>query len=240
MGRRSIPAPAGEPPRRRCWTPSKAVYPRACGGTFWRRSTKHIVDGSIPAPAGEPDRGWLLCRHPAVYPRACGGTGLMEARRIGLCGLSPRLRGNLVDKASGIGIAGSIPAPAGEPFFGVGRGTHLPVYPRACGGTLRASARWPAGGGLSPRLRGNPAQPLPRYRPFGSIPAPAGEPQVGLLSLHIREVYPRACGGTTAVTIDGAISGGLSPRLRGNRGMKVVRFGKKRSIPAPAGEPRSS
>ena len=91
---RSIPARAGEPPRRPRPPRRRSVYPRACGGTqpFFdtalatlglspRVRGNHVLDrpenanaGSIPARAGEP-RGpsWSPCRR-EVYPRACGGT----------------------------------------------------------------------------------------------------------------------------------------------------------------------
>ena len=54
------------------------------------------------------------------------------------------------------GSDGSIPACAGEP-------TTIPlgdlpnkVYPRVCGGTIRFDSNGRVGGGLSPRVRGNP------------------------------------------------------------------------------------
>ena len=52
-------------------------------------------------------------------------------------------------------------------------------------------------------------------------------------------VYPRACGGTIAYEWRNARMQGLSPRLRGNH-LPVAGEGHRvRSIPAPAGEPRS-
>ena len=101
IGRRSIPAPAGEPPLRVLRIAPVTVYPRACGGTGAERHRPHRVrglsprlrgnlvplpqngssTGSIPAPAGEPRR--LRRAHPqhAVYPRACGGTPFTDCVR---------------------------------------------------------------------------------------------------------------------------------------------------------------
>ena len=91
---RSIPAPAGEP----WWTTwariRPPVYPRACGGTYDRRTGEWTgqglsprlrgnlgraamaaeVQGSIPAPAGEPRLTAARWWQKRVYPRACGGT----------------------------------------------------------------------------------------------------------------------------------------------------------------------
>ncbi len=78
----------------------------------------------------------------------------------------------------------------------------MSVYPRACGGTEASGrARDERGSGRS-------------------IPAPAGEPAVGLPeSCPIATVYPRACGGTgcTSHPPQPEWYEGLSPRLRGNR-----------------------
>ena len=112
----SIPAPAGEP---RCGLPNSReirVYPRACGGTaiagynkgydvglsprlrgnHGKRLREIVCQGSIPAPAGEPIVSAIMCRIHRVYPRACGGTVREGLRRLGVAGLSPRLRGNLL------------------------------------------------------------------------------------------------------------------------------------------------
>ena len=112
-------------------------------------------DGSIPAPAGEPRPRGRPRAECWVYPRACGGTFLSLAEKLMGLGLSPRLRGNQLLGHRADRLAGSIPAPAGEP---PAQREHLPldgVYPRACGGTVNAIGAGPASTGLSPRLRGN-------------------------------------------------------------------------------------
>ena len=93
-----------------------------------------------------------------------------------LKGLSPRVRGNLLEVNGVTDCLGSIPACAGEPLS-VSRGPGLlAVYPRVCGGTEFVRGQTNAEYGLSPRVRGNPA-PLCEYAHNSrSIPACAGEP----------------------------------------------------------------
>ena len=70
------------------------------------------------------------------------------------------------------------------------------VYPRACGGTRSRSDVAASSSGLSPRVRGNQHHDTDgRFLP-GSIPARAGEPPTSPCGPCVREVYPRACGGT--------------------------------------------
>ena len=72
-----------------------------------------------------------------------------------------------------------------------------------------------------------------------SIPAPAGEPLERQPLPFQSRVYPRACGGTSGrIKVISRVYG-LSPRLRGNRGVPDQHGVVVRSIPAPAGEPMS-
>ena len=91
--------------------------------------------------------------------------------------------------------------------------------------------------GLSPRVRGNPYRRASRRLPSRSIPACAGEPYISTPYIAILQVYPRVCGGTRVCARTGYPTRGLSPRVRGNRG--VVRNATlwDGSIPACAGEP---
>jgi len=90
--------------------------------------------GSIPARAGEPVPPCfanITCR---VYPRACGGASWQEAVERADMGLSPRVRGSLLNLAFGRVRYGSIPARAGEPWIEAHGQACARVYPRACGG----------------------------------------------------------------------------------------------------------
>ena len=93
--------------------------------------------------------------------------------------------------------------------------------------------------GLSPRLRGNQGAIIEEWVSGGSIPAPAGEPDVLTARADGDGVYPRACGGTQVWFDSVSAWAGLSPRLRGNRGRMTEVNTRLGSIPAPAGEPPS-
>ena len=94
--------------------------------------------------------------------------------------------------------------------------------------------------GLSPRVRGNPEQPAYVRVKRRSIPACAGEPRRPRLRLCRFAVYPRVCGGTGRPLPQDVPHPGLSPRVRGNRPRSLPCPAAPRSIPACAGEPRST
>ena len=193
--------------------------------------------GSIPAHAGEPSLEARSGCYTTVYPRACGGTTAEAVRGLSVRGLSPRMRGNLRRGVVASAWVGSIPAHAGEPEVDRFQGVDGRVYPRACGGTPGHVSRQFRCVGLSPRMRGNQHQARPTSSPTGSIPAHAGEPSFRPSSTTTPRVYPRACGGTVSQNEAKNRRQGLSPRMRGNHGVRSrveLRVG---SIPAHAGEP---
>ena len=170
-----------------------------------------------------------------VYPRACGGTCWTKRRSRPWAGLSPRLRGNHLAGDNPPGRGRSIPAPAGEPATSRKSGGVWTVYPRACGGTTDLVITRTVIKGLSPRLRGNRGLEVNELMVEGSIPAPAGEPHVGVLHCRRGGVYPRACGGTPIMGCVVLLDEGLSPRLRGNRGSRERRHCRVGSIPRACG-----
>ena len=91
--------------------------------------------------------------------------------------------------------------------------------------------------GLSPRVRGNRVQGAGIAALVRSIPACAGEPDVGSGKHIANPVYPRVCGGTSGAASRGTASGGLSPRVRGNLLHECHFVSSSGSIPACAGEP---
>ena len=257
---RSIPACAGEPPATRAAARMMWVYPRVCGGTLIVRPVPRGQQGlsprvrgnlarhrqglaerrSIPACAGEPTAPPTSCRPGPVYPRVCGGTRWGQPAQHPSDGLSPRVRGNRLDRSVSGDLRGSIPACAGEPDWRLDEVRPPGVYPRVCGGTGSWLGFLGTVWGLSPRVRGN----RPRIRQAGimkrSIPACAGEPGGGRLSLAAAGVYPRVCGGTEYRDVLQAIAVGLSPRVRGNHMAKGQKDTTTRSIPACAGEPTNA
>ncbi len=233
---RSIPAWAGEPPRRLRLRRFPSVYPRVGGGTvplclapprrrgLSPRGRGNLIpfylrvcrDRSIPAWAGEPPALVARLGPSEVYPRVGGGTCTLVNWLRKERGLSPRGRGNRQNQPSGVGSLRSIPAWAGEPASGSSGRNAGRVYPRVGGGTGPGLSSRGPGGGLSPRGRGNrPTCPL-AAEGARSIPAWAGEPSRLTESQKAAPVYPRVGGGTTST--NSAISAwrGLSPRGRGN------------------------
>ena len=193
---RSIPACAGEPLSSAPPAVSNQVYPRVCGGTaqalggagrrmglsprvrgnhaHWQGQID--VGRSIPACAGEPIHVRYYGDFAGVYPRVCGGTTETRGGILANSGLSPRVRGNLRSPILGERCVGSIPACAGEPRATRPGQRRPQVYPRVCGGTVSVMAYGRTHGGLSPRVRGNPAARACTGGRVRSIPACAGEP----------------------------------------------------------------
>ena len=147
------------------------------------------------------------------------------------------MRGNPARAAAPPRSHRSIPARAGEPRRPPSRTARPPVYPRACGGTDRAQGSPWQRNGLSPRVRGNRQAYRHRNTRIRSIPVRAGEPLRCRSRPVRRGVYPRACGGTLPVRVEGRGVVGLSPRVRGNRLNMRVGWPMPGSIPARAGEP---
>ena len=149
---------------------------------------------------------------------------------------------SIASNASGDGRGavsdGSIPAWAGEPHRRHYESANTAVYPRVGGGTYLATFLNALPEGLSPRGRGNRRNLNPGKDHLGSIPAWAGEPLSLPPPARDGGVYPRVGGGTLP-QVDALTRGlGLSPRGRGNRQPLHHRPGRRRSIPAWAGEPR--
>ena len=254
---RSIPACAGEPDREREPPPRSSVYPRVCGGAASGKTKGIPLSGlsprvrgsryrsdrplaafrSIPACAGEPAGPDGFQRWNPVYPRVCGGADSKdEAQRLA-DGLSPRVRGSRAVPPERYTMTRSIPACAGEPTPADLRCPAPGVYPRVCGGARSGRLLYLIYQGLSPRVRGSPAQ----FVVFGflvwSIPACAGEPRsVSSPGLSFR-VYPRVCGGAWKSGARLRCRRGLSPRVRGSLWIDTRRPISAGSIPACAGEP---
>ena len=132
-------------------------------------------------------------------------------------GLSPRVRGSLINCSAVQPPKGSIPACAGEPSDARKVGKSLQVYPRVCGGAVEKNIIVPPELGLSPRVRGSRLARIRAAINGGSIPACAGEPSAIRTSWRTIPVYPRVCGGASL------------PCVKDTRCL--------RSIPACAGEP---
>ena len=175
-----------------------------------------------------------------VYPRECGGTSTRVLCSAMRWGLSPRVRGNRRPCRRAPLAAGSIPASAGEPGARRDGRRRARVYPRECGGTSASMVGMAPPPGLSPRVRGNQSMAARAMSLHRSIPASAGEPPSLLRTLAASGVYPRECGGTRQLGRAPGLGPGLSPRVRGNRGRHLCAGRRAGSIPASAGEPRTT
>ena len=133
--------------------------------------------------------------------------------------------------------AGSIPAHAGEPGRLRLNVLTLEVYPRPRGGTETPERARTSPPGLSPPTRGNRIDVDVHGQADGSIPAHAGEPHQRRQNRDRIGVYPRPRGGTSRSARATSMDAGLSPPTRGNLVRIAQKRGKRRSIPAHAGEP---
>ena len=152
---RSIPAHAGEPPRRPRAPGRPPVYPRARGGAQVTVSTSARSSGLSPRTRGSPTCSSWTGIPSRVYPRARGGARSFESLCRQRGGLSPRTRGSLRQHAGGGFGRRSIPAHAGEPRRRSRTPWSFMVYPRARGGAVRLLWRNDHHHGLSPRTRGS-------------------------------------------------------------------------------------
>ena len=85
----------------------------------------------------------------------------MSDDRLGLTGLSPRVRGSRERFLARSRPQGSIPACAGEPHTVMTQSGTAEVYPRVCGGASPTCLWGRAEEGLSPRVRGSPSHDRP-------------------------------------------------------------------------------
>ena len=130
-----IPACAGQPMWARFRWSAWRAYPRVCGATARRSDHRQrerglsprvrgnqdktaqaaVTRGPIPACAGQPDFDFHIKTLLWAYPRVCGATSYRQLPIPPIPGLSPRVRGNLVQVADRLLRVGPIPACAGQP-----------------------------------------------------------------------------------------------------------------------------
>ena len=153
-------------------------------------------------------------------------------------GSSPRLRGTFLLVMLGYSFSRFIPAPAGNICSMPNRVSGCSVHPRACGEHEGADRLGSAGYGSSPRLRGtfHPRHLRCLFQRF--IPAPAGNMDLTKQLTIFWSVHPRACGEHVHAYKGAHFATGSSPRLRGTYNRRPIRTGKRRFIPAPAGNIR--
>ena len=252
---RIIPAPAGNTPGRSCAAGATPDHPRACGEHEFRDVSSRPSDGSsprlrgtqhaplrkdlrwriIPAPAGntcvEPPHALILSDH----PRACGEHHIEHIRAHSGHGSSPRLRGTLWRIDRDMRRCRIIPAPAGNTSLPTSMFIWSTDHPRACGEHWLAGEEEVLQAGSSPRLRGTRHLAQPIHAVGRIIPAPAGNTRGNPWASSPRTDHPRACGEHVKRMHTFVLLLGSSPRLRGTPGTVGQDGGRRRIIPAPAG-----
>ena len=254
---RVIPAPAGQPPGRTRRRPPTSGHPRTCGAARVQSSVRYSQGGSsphlrgsrhpgaaarrrrrvIPAPAGQPRAGRASTPGGAGHPRTCGAAiGQPRVLPAGQ-GSSPHLRGSQRPSCWAGHVWRVIPAPAGQPSWGMDLARSSTGHPRTCGAALGIISIVIASVGSSPHLRGSPSKARHWAEQHRVIPAPAGQPISWYFAPFHSWGHPRTCGAATYEAQASTDVDGSSPHLRGSlhRLVGVVPGG--RVIPAPAGQP---
>ena len=210
----SIPACAGEPSRRARGNRPITVHPRVCGGAEGTHEASITVEGSIPACAGEPPPSTNRTGSRWVHPRVCGGAFAEAAVAASTSGPSPRVRGSRDDGVLVVGLGGSIPACAGEPWTGGQERLWRRVHPRVRGAAVDNLAVDLAREGSSPPARGR--QDVRERNPagVGFIPARAGPTPRTVTPKRVLRVHPRPRGAALPVG-SGCAPTRVHPRFRG-------------------------
>ncbi len=256
LGKRSIPAGAGEADKDRHRVPRSGVNPRGCGGSPDTNSVNGKMSGqsprvrgkprlsvgfeldmrSIPAGAGEALAKVRERARPKVNPRGCGGSAVEGLRKGDCRGQSPRVRGKRRASSGPAGPSRSIPAGAGEALAKGMKHKTMRVNPRGCGGSGLTPEARAVMEGQSPRVRGKHSGSPWTTSTRGSIPAGAGEASYRRLRDPRPGVNPRGCGGSGKGLRRGGRGVGQSPRVRGKHPHFLVQIRPPGSIPAGAGE----
>ena len=151
-------------------------------------------DGLIPARAGNTKRDWSAVVEAGAHPRSRGEHGILALARPDSRGSSPLARGTPTQSDDVRGLAGLIPARAGNThgFYCVefshgahprSRGEHTSEQTHEC---------WPSGS--SPLARGTPPARSPLTAQMGLIPARAGNTVMPTRFKIGRWAHPRSRG----------------------------------------------
>ena len=189
----------------------------------------------IPAFAGNASPRSPPASTRPVHPRVCGERSPGGSSACGASGSSPRLRGTRgASFRRGQGQR-FIPAFAGNAWKTSRRTSRPSVHPRVCGERFSIRKLIFYLDGSSPRLRGTLTQRADKRHPQRFIPAFAGNATWFRIGRRGPPVHPRVCGerGSTGRLQRATI--GSSPRLRGTHAPPAGADGRKRFIPAFAG-----
>ena len=252
---RFIPACAGNRKIRSAAVRLTSVHPRVCGeqdsglgapgrrpgssprvrGTAFIQCAQYLLGRFIPACAGNRsarlDRGSCL----PVHPRVCGEQADHCSQNVLPGGSSPRVRGTVCPREFLLPRRRFIPACAGNSFSCAIDLDVDPVHPRVCGEQPHAEGFCLDRIGSSPRVRGTGPLGCVREDLVRFIPACAGNRFFQVILDRVQTVHPRVCGEQPCFTRRSIQRFGSSPRVRGTGGKRDCQGGKRRFIPACAG-----
>ncbi len=255
LGRRFIPACAGNASSGCRGGTDRTVHPRVCGerrgvldnvsdtaGSSPRvRGTLRSPDEGrgfprfIPACAGNACGGGGGSRRPPVHPRVCGEREGVTPEMRPFDGSSPRVRGTLSLAFLDVAPDRFIPACAGNAVDARYTGRLATVHPRVCGERVITMSQRSDTNGSSPRVRGTLPPAAAARPPHRFIPACAGNAQSRRASRLGATVHPRVCGEREDQPPTVRMYAGSSPRVRGTPRIPRWPAGWPRFIPACAG-----
>ena len=171
---RDHPRVCGEHPTTRPNTSTSLGSSPRMRGTRSGGSSVSSLIGIIPAYAGNTRALTVISHACRDHPRVCGEHHRTLLGRRLQRGSSPRMRGTPGLECEGVGLAGIIPAYAGNTVTRVGCMLCPGDHPRVCGEHM-FPCRWiRVPSGSSPRMRGTLLDDPVAFRYGGIIPAYAG------------------------------------------------------------------
>ena len=192
----------------------------------------------IPAHAGQtssPDLNWASTTD---HPRACGANFRRSPIARSTAGSSPRMRGKRLRGQDPRHTVRIIPAHAGQTKPSSNAQQTTADHPRACGANVLTLHLHHAASGSSPRMRGKLTLTSSMVMLMRIIPAHAGQTDPWCIHRRCSPDHPRACGANISLMTGMSIRNGSSPRMRGKLHGEFELEGRRRIIPAHAGQTR--
>ena len=189
----------------------------------------------IPACAGNTPWAGIACSTLSVHPRVCGEHGITGTPLIEVIGSSPRVRGTRFQSQPSTQHMRFIPACAGNTTSASRRGCARTVHPRVCGEHLLRLRYMAVMYGSSPRVRGTHGGGRSSFVWCRFIPACAGNTRQETALAVPLQVHPRVCGEHAGTNWQDVTNVGSSPRVRGTLLLFHLGDGRRRFIPACAG-----
>ena len=195
VGRRIIPAHAGQTQTIRTGYAHHADHPRTCGANGGlaalaakgggssphmrgkQQGARHLlrVARIIPAHAGQTRSRSGPAPDPKDHPRTCGANALAYRIREGRDGSSPHMRGKRRPALRHYPRVRIIPAHAGQTYRPDCSRRSCPDHPRTCGANAMREGLFHKLAGSSPHMRGKHADIEAEGRQIRIIPAHAGQ-----------------------------------------------------------------